>query len=147
MTICGSEIDDALNQAVALTTETFAFVQAMPLPPVAVKERGAGSQLAIDFNASFAGTLTVFFPAPLLERICNSVTPDDHGRATAPAVADIGGEIVNIMVGHFLSLITPPDETYSMGLPTVCTNDPVGELFCYDVEGWRLAVNLEWHQA
>jgi len=138
------EIVEALQEAVAETMESIAFMEAFPLEE-SPADTAPGDLLGswIEVKNPVQVGLTLLVPPELAMDITRSIYGvDEDVMFSGVEARDTLAELVNIVAGRFMSKITPADLTFELGLPERCDVPPEagGGVFVgvFDVEGARL---------
>jgi CheY-specific phosphatase CheX len=135
------ETIEAVQEAVAETMESIAFMEAIPMeedPAEMQADDLLGSW--IEVKHPIQAGLTLLVPQELAMEITRSIYGVDEEVVFSEAEArDTLAELVNIVAGRLMSKITPSDLTFELGLPERCDIPPeAGQdsfMGVFDVEG------------
>lgn len=107
-------LQDALFEATSETLENMAFMEVVPL-----KERREEAKIysQMDVQAPAAGTLTLVTTPKLASEIVEGVLGLEDGAPTEEMMFDMVAELINTIGGRFMRILTPENESFSIGLP------------------------------
>ncbi len=114
MSSMNTGLQDAMFEAASETLENMAFMEV-----VAQKERREEIKYfsALEVKAPAAGTLTLVTTPRLAREITEGLVDPEDGEPSEEMIFDALSELINTIGGRLMRILTPEDETFSLGLP------------------------------
>ncbi|MFH2129491.1 MAG: chemotaxis protein CheX [bacterium] len=113
-------VEQILDEAVRETIETMAFMEVMRGDKITpYDEHLVRLRVEILVNAPFPGEIRLVLPKSLAMVFAQNMYSLDEQEVTDEIIADVLGEIVNIIAGRLIADILPGDQTFQLGLPQI----------------------------
>jgi len=145
------DIEDVVQQAVAQTFENMAFIEAVPVKtPSADILANPCHWAKIAILEPDEGEMLLLVPSLMALEVAQDILmPLDESAITDADqnALDMFAEMLNTIAGVIMGDITPPDQTFRLGLPETGLSEHLempsgGETFHFAIEGRTLALTL-----
>lgn len=110
-----------LSMAMADTLENMAFIEV--IPETGETEALPGTDclgVRLFVHDPVQGEFLLVMPWELINQITQTVLGSDQGEPSEESLFDLLAELLNTVVGRFLSEILPPDQVFRLGVPERC---------------------------
>jgi len=137
-----NELQDAMFEAASETLENMAFMEVIPR-----KERREELKYysTLDILAPVTGTLTLVTTPKLAHEITAGLIDPEDGEPSEEMFFDALSELINTIGGRLMRVLTPEDETFSLGLPNSFSSSDHGfkkssEFAHFEIDGQTFLV-------
>lgn len=137
MSSMNTGLQDAMFEAAAETLENMAFMEV-----VAQRERREEIKYfsTLDVLAPVAGTLTLVTTPRLAREITEGLVDPEDGEPSDELIFDALSELINTIGGRLMRILTPADETFSLGFPNSFSSathkfDESDEIARFEIDG------------
>lgn len=146
------DLEGVVNQAVSETFENMAFIEAVPVRDSTANILANPCHWArIAILEPKEGMMTLLVPSLMALEVAQDIlTPlDDSPDTNADQSAlDMFAEMLNTIAGVVMGELTPPDQTFRLGLPETGLLDHLdtkdeGRAFNFAIEGRTLALTVQ----
>ncbi len=142
MSSMGNDLQDAMFEAASETLENMAFMEVTPL-----RERREEIKYfsTMDVLTPVSGTLTLVTTPKLAQEITEGLVDPEDGEPSEEMIFDALSELINTIGGRLMRVLTPEDETFSLGLPKSFSSsnhefDKSSEFARFEIDGQTFLV-------
>lgn len=142
MSSMDSDLKDVMFEAASETLENMAFMEVIPQ-----RERREEIKFysILDVLAPVSGTLTLITTPKLAREITEGLVDPEDGEPSEEMIFDALCELINTISGRLMRILTPEDETFSLGLPNSFSSsdyefDKSSEFARFEIDGQTFLV-------
>ncbi len=135
-------LQDAMFEAASETLENMAFMEV-----IAQRERREEIKYysTLDILSPVSGTLTLVTTPKLAHEITEGLIDPEDGEPSEEMTFDALSELINTIGGRLMRVLTPEDQTFSLGLPNSFSSsnyefDKSSEFARFEIDGQTFLV-------